>query len=258
MRKPAATLVSFLTLFMLLSAGSLFAVSPWAVWDGKTLPPAPGRVNDYAGILSAAEISELEAQSARLEDSTGHQMVFVIINSLGGRVIEDYGLFLGRGWGIGQEKSNNGVLVIASMEDRELRIEVGYGLEGDLTDIACGRIIDNLLVPAFKQGAYGQGMIDAGQAVTALLLKDASAVETYNKPEPVKRKKVGFPVGAVVFFIFIIISSLARRRRGGRFLGGFFPIGGWSSGDSGGFSSGGGGFSGGGGSFGGGGSSGSW
>jgi uncharacterized protein len=225
-------------------------------------PPVPaltGRVVDQAGILDRSTVDAITNQLAGYESSTGNQVVVVTLPDLKGYPIEDWGLALGRDWGIGQKGKNNGVLLIVAPNDRALRIEVGYGLEGDLPDATANTIIDSEIVPHFKRGDM-QGGVRAG--VNAIL----SALG--GKYTPTKLAATGsgnkFPASAfsIFAFIFIIIvminvhrdygPGVRRGRRSGSGVywgGGGFSSGGGSSG---------GGFSGGGGSFGGGGASGHW
>jgi uncharacterized protein len=226
-------------------------------------------VVDQAGILNASEELRLTAKSQDLETRTTNQLVVVTLRSLQGRPIEDWGLALGRTWGIGQKGKDNGVLLIVAPNDRELRIEVGYGLEGTLPDATASAIIRNVIVPRFKSGDMADGISDGVDAIIAVL---TGSGEEFT---PSRREVVGqwlqqwtFPIffGAIILMIFISnFWSRRRSRRGSRYYRN--SSGGWvyvddddrySGSSSGGFGSGGGGFSGGGGSFGGGGSSGRW
>jgi uncharacterized protein len=224
-------------------------------------PPIPaltGRVVDQAGILDGATIDTITNQLAAFESSTSIQVVVVTLSELKGYPIEDWGLALGRGWGIGQKGKNNGALLIVAPNDRELRIEVGYGLEGDIPDATANSIIQQEIIPHFKRGDLKGGVRAGVNAVLAALGGTYVPVKTL----PVAHAKSGFPFGAFRIFalIFIVVvlvfvrrdygPGVRRGRRGSGWSGGF---------SSGGFSSrGGGGFSGGGGSFGGGGASGRW
>lgn len=212
--------------------------------------------NDFTGTLTPAQLSELNRRLKTFSDSTSNQLVFVMISSLEGNALEDYSNTLAKKNKIGT-KQNNGVLFLIVKDDRKMRIEVGYGLEGALTDALSSSILRNEVAPFFKKQNYYAG-ISAG--INAIILATAGE---YKAP-PVKKKKDH--IGNFFPFIFIIIIGLAfmfRRRRGaGGFFypGGFGSFGGGGSSWGGGGSSGGdfGGFSGGGGDFGGGGSSGSW
>lgn len=239
--------------FILFLAGTALA---------RAEPPIPaltGRVVDQAGILDRPTVDAITNQLAGYESSTGNQVVVVTLPDLKGYPIEDWGLALGRGWGIGQAGKNNGVLLIVAPKDRDLRIEVGYGLEGDLPDATANTIIESEIVPYFKRGDM-QGGVRAG--VNAIL----AALGGSYTPTKLASSSSGnaFPAGAFSVFamIFIVIVMINARRdfgpgvRHGRRSGyGSGFGGGFGSGSSGSSS---GGFSGGGGSFGGGGASGRW
>ena len=249
--------------------------APAAVAD-PTFPALSGRVVDEAEILPPATEAEITAKLARLETETGDQFVVVTLNSLQDYEIEDYGYRLGRAWGVGQSENDGGVLLIVAPNERKVRIEVGYGLEPVLTDALSNQIIQNDVLPPFREGGYAQG-IDAGvdAIVAQLSLDPVEAQARAAEAAPSEAEAPVFP-GVVIALIFIflflnLLRGVGRRgRRRGARRGGIDPIlvwgaaevlsnasrrssgGSWSSGSSGG------GFSGGGGSFGGGGASGGW
>ena len=230
-------------------------------------PPLTGRVVDGANILDATTEEALTTKLAELEAKTNNQMVVVTLRSLEGLSIEDYGYQLGRHWGIGQKAKNNGALLIVAPNERKVRIEVGYGLEGTLTDAVTHLIIQNAILPRFRvndvPGGIARGVDDLIQALSG----DAEEFKRQAAQRPESRNP-GLDMGTIILLIvvFFILMRLMRGAGGGsslrqRRLGYPGPIfipsgGGWSSGSGGGGF--GGGFSGGGGSFGGGGSSGSW
>lgn len=234
-------------------------------------PPDPPRlVVDNAGMLSADQRAALEQQLVALDDSSSNQIAIVTLHSIGDNDIEDYANALFRKWGIGDKKNNNGVLVlivdssnIAGYKNGQIKIEVGYGLEGAITDMMSSQIIRNEMAPAFRNGDYYTGIVNAVNA-----LSKAAAGE-YKIPQDHSDDSGG---GVVVFLIilFIVIFIIVRSRGGGG--GGMGRGSGWSSmiwpiifsgggsGGGGGFGGGGGGGFGGfgGGSSGGGGASGGW
>lgn len=234
---------------ILLCAGTLLPAAA-----EPPIPALTGRVVDQAGILDASTIDAITNQLAGYESSTGAQVVVVTLPDLKGYPIEDWGLTLGRGWGIGQKGKNNGVLLIVAPNDRALRIEVGYGLEGDLPDATANTIIDSEIIPYFKRGDMPGG-VRAG--VNAIL----AALGGSYQPTPAARSATSTFTDLVPFFVFPLIFFavvLMNIRRGGR-SSRRYRRSGWGGGfGGGGFSSSGGGFSGGGGSFGGGGASGRW
>lgn len=235
----------------------LIFVSAVRAQDIPEIPAKPRLVNDFAGVLSDDEEALLERKLLSWEDSTSNQLCIVLVNSLGGYDVADFSVRLAEKWGIGSKK-NNGVLLLAAMEDRKSRIEVGYGLEGRITDAVSRRILADYLKPAFKEKRYAQGLNE-----TCDRIMEAAAGEY--KAEPVEPRKKNRKTGmGVVVIILIILYLLSRNRRGGG--GGFLTgmllgnmLGGHRHSSWGDFSSGGGSFGGfGGGSFGGGGSSGDW
>jgi uncharacterized protein len=136
------------------------------------LPALSGRVVDRAHILSAAEQRRLDVRLAALERRTTDQLVVVTLPDLGGASIEQVGLRLGRGWGIGQKGLDNGVLLIVAPNDRRVRIEVGCGLEGLLTDARASAIIQQKLIPLFRKGAYDRAAEAGVAAIEAILQSD--------------------------------------------------------------------------------------
>jgi len=177
-------------------------------------PALTGRVVDEAGILSPRFESEISAQLAAHERATTNQVVVVTLKSLQGYDISDYGYQLGRQWGIGQKAKNNGVLLIVAPSERKLRIEVGYGLEGVLTDAISRDIIERRLKPAFRQQNYEQGVRDGASAILAAL-----GGEYRTAPPPVTVGEgpgwsffVPFALPLVVFFAFAAAQRFGERR----------------------------------------------
>jgi uncharacterized protein len=229
-----------------------------------TFPALTGRVVDGANILSPAVEADLTAKLAALETKTRDQLVVATLPSLQGYDIADYGYQLGRHWGIGQSGKDNGALLIVAPNEREVRIEVGYGLEGDLTDAVTKLIIENAIIPKFRAGDMEAGIVAGVDDITKVLSGAAGEYQELarrqNETSPEDYEWL-IPILFFAFWATIVILAHLRRRNG-RWVwvpgavGGSSGSGGWSS-RGGGWSSGGG-FSGGGGSFGGGGSSGRW
>jgi uncharacterized protein len=225
-----------------------------------SFPALTGRVVDQAGIIPAQTKSEIEAKLKALEDKTTDQFVVVTLTSLDGTDIADYGVQLGRAWGIGQKDKNNGLLLIVAPNEHKVRFEVGYGLEGTMTDATSRVIIDNAILPRFRANDMAGGIVRGVDDAIQVLSGDAPEIQKIvdSQPTAVDSGLTGL-VPILMIGVFLIIFVNVVRHGGGR--GGPWTGGGWSSGSSGGsWSSGssGGGFSGGGGSFGGGGASGSW
>lgn len=143
--------------------------------EGSKPPALTGRVVDQAGILSPAVKAELETALATHENNTTNQVVVVTLESLNGANIEEYSLELGRRWGIGQKGKDNGVLLVVAPNDKQIRIEVGYGLEGILTDALSSNIINYYIIPEFKKGDIENGIKIGAQKIIALLEGDESA-----------------------------------------------------------------------------------
>ena len=239
--------------------------------EDLAFPELTGRVVDAADVLTPGQRADLSAKLKAHEDRTSDQVVVATVPSLHGITIEDYGNRLFRAWKLGQAKANNGALLLVAPAERKVRIEVGYGLEGALTDALSRVIIASAITPRFKAGDL-YGGIDAGvDGMLAVLSRDASE----QKRAPQVRQDAAGSGEVVVFVVLLLIVvfviARANRGRGGGWV--FLPSpgsGGWSGGYSGGgssdgsgggFSGGGssgGGFSGGGGSSGGGGASGGW
>lgn len=142
------------------------------------IPPKPTAaagiyVQDYAQVLSAEDKRRLLSIGQELDDKTTDQLAVVTVKTLDGQPIEDYALAILREWGIGSKEKNNGALIVVAVQDRRSRIEVGYGLEGLLSDGLTGRIQDQAMIPYFRKGNYAAGIVN-GYAVTAsLIAKDA-------------------------------------------------------------------------------------
>lgn len=242
--------------WLLCAALTLFASSVAAL----DVPALKGQVNDYAGILDPAHAQALESKLATYERATGHQFALLTVPSLEGDVIEDVAVRAFEQWKLGDTKRDDGLLIVVAQEDRKLKIEVGYGLEGAVTDLFAGQVLRDVIAPAFREGRAAEGLDKAFD----LLMAKAQGIEV-GVPRPRARRGSGISAGSVIFIVILILifsrfggGGGGRRRRGGiLFLpGGFGGGGGWGGGGGGGW--GGGGFGGGGGSSGGGGASGGW
>ncbi|NUN10383.1 MAG: TPM domain-containing protein [Ignavibacteriaceae bacterium] len=203
---------------------------------------------DLTGTLSSSELDYLNSRLKTFQDSTSNQLVFLMIPSLEGDALEDYTYRVAKENLVGDKDRDNGVLLFVSKEERKIRIEVGYGLEGALPDATSSYIIRKEIVPLFKTDNYFQGIVSGLDAIMKATAGEYKAME--------KKKKGSSGLGKFVpILLMIIFGFLSRRRRRSVFFGGGPRIGGFPGGfGGGGF----GGFSGGGGSFGGGGASGSW
>ncbi len=273
-RAVGLPLVLLATLMALLfaSLSPAFAAEP-------TFPTLSGRVVDDAHVLPEATKLALEDKLKGLQEQNTRQLVVVTLPSLQGQDIADYGYKLGRAWGVGQKGSNNGVIFIVVPSEHKVRIEVGYGMEGVLTDAVTSVILQTEVLPKFKAGDIPGGVVagtdaliqqmaadpttaeqKAADAAAQVQAQQASSYSHHHSRSPISG------IFSIIFVVFVLFSIFGRGRRGGG-MGGLWPLlflGGMMGGrggddDGGGFGGGGGGgFSGGGGSFGGGGSSGSW
>ncbi|PSH67534.1 hypothetical protein CU103_00995 [Phyllobacterium sophorae] len=242
------------------------------------LPALTGRVVDGANVIDAATREQITRKLAAFEAKASDQVVVVTVPSLEGEEIEPYSNRLYRAWALGQKQENNGVLLVVAPNDRKVRIEVGYGLEGTLTDLLSKLIIENAIIPGFRSGDYSGGISKGVDGILTVLSGDAAELEARAKRNVQEQSSdidwfmvIFIAIWVTIFFGGFAMAVLApvfgrkigpgqyewlgmhvdnrpRRRNGGGWSGG----GGWSSGG------GGGGFSGGGGSSGGGGASGSW
>jgi len=209
---------------------------------------------DQAGLISAPVESRLTTKLIEHENATTNQVVVVTLSSLHGYTIEDFGYRLGRHWAIGQKDRNNGVLLIVAPDERKVRIEVGYGLEGALPDVLAKRIIEREILPEFRKDRYEAGIVAGTGAILSAIAGEYRAVKKVGGED---RVAFYLAVAFLIFCFLVVLSGLILNLRHGFILEGVsFFAGGVSAGSSGRSSRGS--FSGGGGSFGGGGSSGSW
>ncbi len=265
-----------LTFFFALTCMVSFA----APGDIPAKPNPPRLVNDYAHMLSGGEAEQLEQKLVEYEQSSSTQITIVTIDELGDQDVSDFAIKLGKAWGVGKSGKNNGVVILASLKDHKINISTGRGVEGALTDLMCGRIIRNEIVPAFKLKNFFEGFSKASDAIILATKGEYKADAKDDQSE----SGGGIPIKAIIILIVIIIIIIKFFGRGGGGRGGRgggnsfgdfatgmlisnllnsgnrggsnWGGGSWGGGSSGGGSGGFGGF--GGGDFGGGGASGSW
>ena len=257
--------------------GMLFACTWLYAQEVLPRPNPPRLVTDQAGVLSASEIQALEQKLVALDDSSSNQIAVVLIKTLNDRPIEEYATKLFREWGIGNKKTNNGILLLVAVDDRKIRIETGYGLEGAIPDVTADAIIRNVIRPEFKQQNYYKGLDNAVDALAKAAVGEYKVARKKDTPSG--------GGGSIITFLIILAVILlimgtggggfggGRRRSGlgglaegiilGSMLNGGNSRGGWGGGGFGGGGFGGGGGGGGfggfgGGSSGGGGASGGW
>jgi len=222
--------------------------------DQTPFPKLTGRVVDQAGILSESVEGQLSAAFKRYETQTSNQVVVATINDLGSKTIAQYGYMLGRHWGIGQEGKNKGLILLISKHDRELRIEVGYGLEGLMTDALATSIVHHTIVPFFKRGDFDGGVIAGSNQILEVLSGKKVQLPRVSSRKPERNSLL---MGLMIFIFLLVfwgLPTFLRIRYG--YGGSYYPGGSLGGVDA--FDSFSGGFSGGGGGFGGGGGGGSW
>ncbi len=246
---PASWLLTSFLALLLLVTGAARALE---------VPPLQGHINDLAGVLPAQVRQDLEVRLTAYEQKTGHQLAVLLVDSLDGDPVEDFTLRVVEAWKLGRKDRDDGVLLLVAVKDRKIRIEVGYGLEGDLPDALSGRIIREVMAPAFRQGELAQGIVRALEAIMAATGGEGEALPPARQQQ--QRRSVGISPYFLLLLVLLMFLGGGRGRGGaGAFLAGsalgFGGRGGFGGGSRGG---GGGGFRGGGGGFGGGGASGGW
>jgi uncharacterized protein len=244
-------------------AVALLLITTANTWSAE-VPALRGRINDYAQMLSRDVARNLENQLEQFERQTGHQVALLTVPSLAGEDIEGFSIRVAETWKIGQKGFDNGVIFVVAPQDRQLRLEVGYGLEGVLPDAVASRIIREIVVPRFRNNDYEGGIINGLDAVMKIIRGESLPEAARQKPRG-DNPTLALSLPVILFLLFLA-GALSRRRGRGAWMtrGRHYPMGwgggfgGFPGGFGGGGFGGGGGFSGGGGGFGGGGASGRW
>ncbi|EYS94618.1 TPM domain-containing protein [Bartonella bacilliformis] len=212
-----ATFFSYL--WVLISLLYLVVASNNVAYSQTQFPILTGYVNDGAHLLDHTTIEDLTEKLDVLEKKTGNQVVIATVPTLSGIDIETYSNSLFRTWNLGQKQINNGVLLVVAPNEREVRIEVGYGLEGELTDVISAVIINNFILPSFREGNYQEGIVKAINAIinitveknsdlTNKIKKQAEILETKHK-QAKKEKIITNIVMFLIFFIMVCLPILA-------------------------------------------------
>lgn len=225
------------------------------------VPAYSGPVTDQAGILSEGDRERLGQKILAYRNSSGNEIGVLIVQSLGDNALENVAVDVFKKWGIGKAQKDNGVLFLVAIEDRKARVEVGYGLEGELTDLEAGRLVSRKspMADHFRKNDYAGGVEAVIDGIVVAIGGEYKPAGSDDKEEKIRR---GFPIFGALFLGMMVLSAIARRRRslrggpGNWWMGGMGGMGGL--GGLGGGRGGGGGFSFGGGSSGGGGASGGW
>lgn len=244
-----------------LVVGCVALASPGsAIGADRSLPSAPARwVTDEAGVLSPQMARSIDGRLEAFEREQGTQLLIWIARRLPeDEAVEDWTQRVAESWGVGRAKTDDGAVLFAFVDDRLLRVEVGYGLEGALTDLESKAILEEVLIPRLRAGDWDGGFSSAADALIESVRGEYRPTPRRGSARQRKDVPVVFLVLAVLFFL-VLFTAIARSSRSGRFRGGGgFGGGGFGGGGFGGGGFGGGGFSGGGGSFGGGGATGRW
>lgn len=191
-------------------------VSQVAVVSALDFPEPVGYVNDFAGILGPETEQALEQQLVQLEEDSSIELAVVTIESLEGTTVEDYAVRLFEDWEIGKKNEDNGVLFLIAPSEQKVRIEVGYGLEPVLPDAKAGRLLDNYVVPAFREGNYDKGISEGVAAIIKVVQGEAvdlgaDPVTSDSESEEDDGMWVLFFIG--VIFLSYLSSFLARSKR---------------------------------------------
>lgn len=237
---------------------------PASAAEGITLPAYKGYVNDFARILNTRTTEEINAVCRQVADKTTAQIAIVTINTTRPLTIEEYAVELFERWGIGLKDKDNGVLILASVNERRVRVEVGYGLEGALPDAVCSQVIYQVILPAFKNNDYNKGFLSGTIAIAQLIAKEYNTDLSLDHSLSAHTARPGRGHAGRIFLylllfillfgmrsgllFFFILGPGGRRRRGYWYGSGYRGSGSSFGGGFGGF---GGGFSGGGGASGG-------
>lgn len=200
-----------LLLAILTMSAAAFAVD-------KEVPFLAGRVNDLAGLLSESARTELEVRLETLEEATGTQVAILTIPSLDGEVLEDYSLRVAETWKLGRGNFDDGALLLISRDDRKMRLEVGYGLEGTIPDAYSKRILDDVMRPRFRSGDFDGGVIAAVDAISGLIQGDDSLPPPVSEPTGQGEK----PTSLVFLFFLVLVGMFSLQALTARGVGAWF------------------------------------
>jgi len=227
---------------------------------GPSLPKQSGFVNDFARVISQKDHQRLTALLTELEQKTGAEITVVTVKSIAPDDIETVANALFHQWGIGKKGRDNGVLLLMALEEKKVRIEIGYGLEGTITDGTVGAILDQRILPHFRNGDIGQGLLSGAATVASLIAQESGVVLTgavATRPQPPKGNPLGniiflflmgglfFLLGpsrffSILFWMLLLGAGGGRSSYGNHYGGGFGSFGGGFGGFGGGLSGGGG------------------
>ncbi len=210
---------------------TVFLVFAAAAQAQQAIPPLTGRVMDRAGILSPSTENALTSLLETHEAETSNQVVVLTVTRLEGEAIEDFSIRVAQSWGLGTAENDNGVLLLVAASDRELRIEVGFGLEATLTDVLASRIIRNDIVPLFKQGDYDAGVLIGIQSILGVIEGTYTPVEASSSEgdAPPMFMRVMFALMFIAMPLFFFVPSFLIAGQWGNlgFMGIFIVVGGF-------------------------------
>jgi uncharacterized protein len=189
----------------------------------QQLPRPSGFVSDFAGVMKSADIQAIESLAAAVKEKTGAELALVTVKTYSPYAsIDEFSLALAESWGVGEHGKDNGVLLVLAMVEREVKIEVGYGLEGAIPDSAAGRILDTAVIPAFRKDNFSGGLAEGYRAIAAYVAKEKGVdlagfdlPKTAEGPAPYGRPGIVFIIFFIGFFVLLIALS-KRTRKGGR------------------------------------------
>ncbi len=258
--------------FLFVAVAAFFTFNSFAA----KVPALTGRIVDNANIITRKDKQEINSYLENLENSTGAQVAVLTVNSLDGDSIEDFSTDVAESWQLGQKDKDNGALIVVALKEHKARIEVGYGLEGTLTDTKCGLILRNVIIPEFRNGDYSEGILIGVKNIAGLLSENEELVsKSVLKESDKDNSYMGILYGFLWVFGWFILFSCIASGRSNHFLpwiiftsayrnthrsssGRSGSMNNFYSGSHNSFGGGGSHFSGGGGHFGGGGASGGW
>ncbi len=197
-------------IFFLISLGLLFFAAAPGAYAAVAVPALKGRINDYAGMLSPQASAKIEAELRSLEQTDSTQIVILTVPSLDGEPMESFSMRVAEAWKIGMKSTDNGAILVIAKNDRKMRIEVGYGLEGRLTDLVSGQIIRNVIVPEFKTGNFDAGIINGVQAMISAVKGEYKAPASRQQASRGNNSAALFPV---LFIAFIALGQVGRTNR---------------------------------------------
>ena len=196
--------------FLFVAVAAVFAFNSFAA----KVPALTGRIVDNANIITRKDKQEINSYLENLENSTGAQVAVLTVNSLDGDSIEDFSIKVAESWQLGQKDKDNGALIVVALKEHKPRIEVGYGLEGTLTDTKCGLILRNVIIPEFRNGDYSEGILKGVKNIAGLLSENEELVsKSVLKESDKDNSYMGILYGFLwVFGWFILFSCIASGR----------------------------------------------